>query len=67
MSNPPAFPGLRDAMKERLTRQEQFLAETDSVVPWRRLLALIAPHLPEAGPKGGRSTMLLERGCPDEC
>jgi IS5 family transposase len=25
----------------------------DQVVPWGRLLALIAPHCPKAGPKGG--------------
>jgi len=26
----------------------------DAVVPWGRLLALIEPHYPKAGPKGGR-------------
>jgi hypothetical protein len=30
------------------------------VVPWGRLLALIAPHYPKAGPKGGRPPMPLE-------
>jgi hypothetical protein len=29
-------------------------------VPWGRLLALIAPHYPKAGPKGGRPPMPLE-------
>jgi IS5 family transposase len=30
------------------------------VVPWRCLLALIEPHYPKAGPKGGRPPMPLE-------
>ena len=54
MPKQPAFPGLRDAMKTKQTRRELFLAEMDAVVPWGRLLALIAPHYPKAGPKGGR-------------
>lgn len=60
MPKQPAFPGLRDAMKKKQTRREQFLAEMDAVVPWGRLLALIAPHYPKAGPKGGRPPMPLE-------
>ena len=43
MPKQPAFPYLRDAMKKKLTRREQFLAEMDVVVPWGRLLALIDP------------------------
>lgn len=46
MSKQPAFPGLRDAMKKKITRCEQFLAEIEAVVPWGRLLALIEPHYP---------------------
>jgi hypothetical protein len=60
MSKPPAFPGLRYAMKKKQTRREKFLAEMDVVVPWTRLLALIEPHYPKAGPKGGRPPMPLE-------
>ena len=30
------------------------------MVPWGRLLGLIAPHDPKAGPKGGRVPMPLE-------
>ena len=60
MPKQPAFPGLRDAMKKKQTRREMFLAEMDAVVPWGRLLALIAPHYPKAGPKGGRPPMPLE-------
>ena len=44
MPKQPAFPDLRDAMKKKQTRRERFLAEMDAVVPWGRLLALIAPH-----------------------
>jgi hypothetical protein len=29
---------------KKVTRREQFLEEMDVVVPWTRLLALIAPH-----------------------
>jgi len=33
MPKQPAFPGLRDAMKKKVTRREQFLAEIETVVP----------------------------------
>lgn len=55
-----AFPSLRDAMKKKVTRREQFLTEMEAVVPWAQLLALIVPHCPKAGPKGGRPPMSLE-------
>lgn len=32
MPKQPAIPGLRDAMKKKLTRREQFLAEMDAEV-----------------------------------
>ena len=60
MPKQPTFPGLRDAMKKKQTRRELFLAEMDAVVPWVRLLALIAPLYPKAGLKGGRPPMPLE-------
>ena len=60
MPKQPAIPGLRDAMKKKVTRREQFLAEMDAVVPWRRLQALIEPHDRKVGPKGGRPPMPLE-------
>jgi IS5 family transposase len=60
MPKQPAIPGLRDAMKKKVTRREQFLAEMDAVVPWTRLLALIAPHYPKVGSKGGRPPMPIE-------
>ena len=60
MPKQPAFPGLRRAMKKKQTRREKFLAEMDAVVPWARLLTLIAPHYPKVGPRGGRPPMPLE-------
>lgn len=60
MPKQAAFPSLNQAMKKKLTRREQFLAEMDAVVPWRRLLALIEVHYPKTGPKGGRPPMPLE-------
>ena len=60
MPKQPAFPVFKHAMKKKQTRREQFLAEMDLVVPWGRLLALIAPHYPKVGPKGGRPPMPLE-------
>ena len=60
MPKQPVFPRFRDAMKKKVTRREQFLAEMDAVVPWDRLLNLIEPHSPKAGPKGGRPAMPLE-------
>lgn len=60
MPKQPAFAGLRDAMKKKVTWHEQFPAEMDAVVPRSRLLALIAPHYPKVGPRGGRPPMPLE-------
>ncbi|MFZ3585296.1 IS5 family transposase, partial [Loktanella sp. DJP18] len=39
---------------------EVFLSEMDMVVPWVRLVSLIIPHYPKAGPKGGRPSMPIE-------
>jgi IS5 family transposase len=52
------FASLAFASKKKLTRRERFLAEMDQVMPWTRLLKLIAPHYPKAG--NGRSPMPLE-------
>ena len=60
MPKQPAIPGLRDTMKKKVTRREQFLTEMEAVVPWGRLTGLVAPHYPKAGPKGGRPPMPLE-------
>ena len=60
MTGQPGFPGLRHAMKKTQARREKVLAGTDAVAPWTRLLALIGPRCPKAGPKGGRPPMSLE-------
>ena len=60
MPKQPAFLVLRDSMKKKVTRREQFLAEMDAVMPWGRLLGLIAPQYPKTGPTGGRPPMPLE-------
>jgi len=44
MPNQSAFSGLRDAMKKQQTLRKLFLPEKYAVVPWGRLLALIAPQ-----------------------
>ena len=53
------FASLAWSSKGRTTRRERFLAEMNAVVPWERLLALIAPHYPRGA--GGRPPMPLER------
>lgn len=54
------FAALAHATKKKVTRREKFLAEMEAVVPWTRLLALIEPHYPKMGAKGGRPTIPLE-------
>lgn len=46
--------------KPKATRRQVFLAEMDCVVPWARLRALIEPHYPKVGAKGGRPPKPLE-------
>jgi len=54
------FASLAHASKKKVTRREKFLAEMEAVVPWSRLFALIEPHYPKVGPKGGRPPVPLE-------
>jgi IS5 family transposase len=54
------FASLAHATKKKVTRREKFLTEMEVVVPWLRLLALIEPHYPKMGSKGGRPAMALE-------
>lgn len=44
--------------KGKVTRRERFLREMDAVIPWARLIALIAPHY--AKPGRGRRPLPLE-------
>jgi len=49
-----SFSTLDHRNKKKRTKREKFLAEMEAVVPWDAVLALIEPHYPKAGPKGGR-------------
>jgi len=53
------FASLAWQAKGKVTRREQFLAEMVAVIPWARLLELIAPHYPKAG--NGRQPLGLEK------
>ena len=44
-----SFSDAEHAGKRKQTRREVFLAEMERVVPWKALLAQIAPHYPKAG------------------
>lgn len=54
---------LRDAgfeRKTKRTRKREFLDEMNLVVPWAELVALIAPHAPAPGAKGGRPPFAVQ-------
>ena len=40
MPKQPAIPGLRGAVKKKVTRREIFRTEIDALVPWGRLLGV---------------------------
>ena len=46
--------------RAKRTRKRIFLQEMDAVVPWAELVALIEPHAPKPGPKGGRPGFAVE-------
>jgi IS5 family transposase len=49
-----SFASLDFAAKKKRTKRDVFLAEMVAVVPWGALEAVIEPHYPKIGPKGGR-------------
>ncbi len=59
MNQQRTFASVAWSQKGKVTRRERFLAEMDAVIPWPRLIALIAPHYPKAG--RGRRPHDLER------
>jgi IS5 family transposase len=59
MGQQRTFAGLAWSEKGKVTRREQFLAEMNAVIPWKRLMALIEPQYPKAGK--GRQPMGLEK------
>jgi len=46
--------------KTKRTRKREFLDEMNLVVPWAELVALIAPHAPQPGAKGGRPPFAVQ-------
>jgi IS5 family transposase len=60
MSDQRTFASIAWSQKGKVTRRERFLAEMDAVVPWPRLVALIAPHYPK-GDGPGRPPLGLEK------
>ena len=59
MGEQRTFASMAWTHKGKVTRRERFLAEMDAVIPWPRLLALLAPHYPKAGQ--GRQPLGLEK------
>jgi IS5 family transposase len=49
-----SFASLDYASKKKRTKRDVFLGEMAAVVPWAALEAVIEPHYPKVGPKGGR-------------
>jgi IS5 family transposase len=58
MGEQRTFAAVAWSHKGKVTRRERFLAEMDAVIPWARLVELIAPHYPQAG--RGRQPLGLE-------
>ena len=54
------FGDYEQSTAKKRTWRESFLAEMESVVPWKALIELIEPHYPRTSSKGGRSPDPLE-------
>jgi IS5 family transposase len=59
MIHQTSFAQAEFAGKKKVTRREKFLARMEAVLPWARLLAVIAPHYPKG--ERGRPPIGLER------
>jgi len=59
MTHQTTFAHAEFTAKKKSTRREQFLARMKEVIPWEKLLAVIAPHYPKGD--RGRPPMDLER------
>ncbi len=59
MTQQTTFAQAESTAKKKTTRRERFLARMEEVIPWERLLAVIAPHYPKG--ERGRPPMGLER------
>src|SRR5216117_2247932 len=49
MGDQRTFASVAWEQKGKVTRRERFLTEMDTVIPWKRLIALVEPHYPKAG------------------
>src|SRR6195256_3296469 len=49
-----SFASLDFAAKKKRTKRDALLGEMAAVVPWGALEAVVEPHYPKVGPKGGR-------------
>ena len=58
-----SFATLDYAGKKKRTKRDVFLAEMAATVPWSVLEAVIAPHYPQQGPKGGRRAFPIAAVC----
>ena len=54
------FGDYEQSTAKKRTRRERFLAEMESVVPWKALIELIEPHYPRTSSKGSRPPYPLE-------
>ncbi len=59
MTHPTSFSQAEFATKKKITRREKFLARMETLIPWRPLLAVIAPFYPKG--ERGRPPIGLER------
>src|SRR5580704_14509995 len=55
----PSFAIVEFLGKKKVTRREKFLAEMERIVPWARLVAVVAPHYPSG--RRGRPPIGIER------
>lgn len=59
MTYQSSFSQAEFAAKKKTTRREKFLARMEEVIPWAKLLAVLAPHYPKG--ERGRPPIGLER------
>lgn len=49
-----SFASLTYAAKKKKTRKERFLEQMENCIPWSRFEAVIEPHYPKSGSRGGQ-------------
>jgi IS5 family transposase len=61
------FGDYEQSTAKKRTRRERFLAEMESVVPWKALIELIEPHYPRTSSKGAGRQTHWRRCCGSIC